>query len=125
MTRVTLRTDTPDRFFQRARSAAKKADTGAHFEPNITLTFENPTQLASVLSAARCQLIDTVMKHPRSISQLAHDLQRNRTAISRDIHLLEAAGLLTTERQTNPGHGISRIVKATAARIELSTVFGS
>jgi predicted transcriptional regulator len=65
------------------------------------------------------------MKHPRSISQLAHDLQRNRTAISRDIHLLEAAGLLTTERQTNPGHGISRIVKATAARIELSTVFGS
>lgn len=125
MTRVTLRTDTPNNFFQRARNAAQKADTGAHFEPHITLTFENPTQLASVLSAARCQLIDTVIKHPRSISELARDLQRDRTAIHRDVRALETAGLLTTERQTNPGHGISRIVKATAARIELTTVFGS
>jgi predicted transcriptional regulator len=124
MARVTLRTDSPEGFFQRARHAAQNADAGARFEPNITLTFENPARLAAVLSAARCRLVNEVMNAPRSVSELARVLHRDRAAINRDIRLLESAGILTTERQRNPGHGVCRMVKAAAPRIELTTVFG-
>lgn len=124
MARVIVRTDSVDGFFKRASTAARKADKGAAFEPVITLTFENPARLTSVLSAARCQLVNAVMKEPKSVSDLAKTLHRERTAINRDIRLLEAAGLLVTERRSNPGHGICRMVKAAAPRIELTTVFG-
>jgi hypothetical protein len=47
-----------------------------------------------------------VMHEPRTINELSHRLHRNRSAISKDVGLLEKAGLLVSQRQANPGHGI-------------------
>lgn len=73
----------------------------------------------SVLSDTRRRLMREVMREPKTISQLVVSLNRDRSAITRDISKLEALGLVTTNRQVNAGHGIQKIVQSIAPKIEL------
>jgi len=73
----------------------------------------------AVLSEGRRRLMLEVMHEPRTIDELSHRLHRNRSAISKDVGLLEKAGLLVTQRQANPGHGIQKVVRSVSPRIEM------
>ncbi len=42
---------------------------------------------------------------------MAHKLHRSRSAIDKDVQLLEAVGIVQSEYIVNPGHGRSRIIK--------------
>jgi predicted transcriptional regulator len=121
MPKVIVRRSNQQGFFARARQAAKRADAGQHFEEKITLSFEDPNELIAVISAARQRLMLAVVKGEKSISQLVEILQRDRVAITKDISVLERAGLLVSQRKPNPGHGIQKYVRATASKIELVT----
>lgn len=125
MTKVIVRTDSLDGFFERARKAAQKADLGASFQrKTITYSFEDPQMMFRVLSETRRQLMLEVMEKPLSISELTHKLHRDRSAITRDIGFLERIGLLVSERRINPGHGIEKIVSSVAKKIELVATLG-
>jgi len=43
------------------------------------------------------------------VACLAERLYRSRSAITKNVGLLEKVGLLVSQRQTNPGHGIQKI----------------
>jgi len=73
----------------------------------------------AVLSEGRRRLMLEVMHEPRTINELSRRLHRNRSAISKDVGLLEKAGLLVSQRQANPGHGIQKVVRSVAPRIEM------
>ena len=75
--------------------------------------------MLSVLSEARQKLIRQVLSEPVTISDLADRLERHRSAVSKDIGLLEKLGLVTTEKKNNPGHGVQKLIRATAPKIEL------
>ena len=124
MSKVVVRTDRVEGFFKRARAAARRADHGESLRGTITLSFEDPQRMFRVLSEARRQLMLEVMNEPRSIAELALRLQRNRATITKDVGLLERAGLLVSQRQVNPGHGIRKVVKSVASRIELVATLG-
>jgi predicted transcriptional regulator len=125
MSKIVIRTDDVAGFFSRAKEAARKADQGDAFEGRLTLSFEDPQQMFSVLSEARRRLMREVMQEPRTISQLSSLLHRNRSAITKDVGLLEKLGLLVSQRQANPaGHGIQKVVRAVAPKIEMVATLG-
>ncbi|MDP1594886.1 MAG: HTH domain-containing protein [Gallionella sp.] len=125
MTKIVIRTDDVDGFFTRAKDAARRADRGEAFEEKLTLSFEDPQQMFSVLSEARRSLMLQVMHEPRTINELSELLHRNRSAITKDVGLLEKLGLLVSQRQANPaGHGIQKIVRSVAPRIEMVATLG-
>ena len=124
MSNVVIRTGDLDGFFARAEDAARRADQGGAFENKITLSFEDPQRMFSVLSDARRQLMAEIMTEARTINELTDRLHRNRSAISKDISVLEKAGLVVSRRQVNPGHGIQRVVQSVATQIDVVATLG-
>lgn len=124
MTKVVIRTDDVEGFFARAKDAARRADRGQAFEGKVTLSFEDPQRMFTVLSEARRRLMLEVMHEPRTINELTHRLHRNRSAITKDVGLLEKMGLLVSQRQANPGHGIQKMVRSIAPKIEMVATLG-
>lgn len=126
MSKVVIRTGDTDGFFARARQAAQRADRGATFEPKqtVTLSFEDPQRMFTVLSEARRRLMLEVMREPCSIGDLVTRLYRDRSAIAKDVALLERLGLVVAYRQSNSGHGVRKLVRSVAPRIELVATLG-
>ena len=124
MTKVIVRTDDVASFFWRARDAARRADQRAAFERKITLTFEDPQRMFTALSEARRRLMQEILHEPRTISELSRRLRRNRSAITKDVGLLEEMGLIVSQRQANPGHGIQKAVRSVAPKIEMVATLG-
>lgn len=124
MTKIVIRTDDVADFFSRAKDAAQRADRGEAFEGKVTLSFEDPQRMFTVLSEARRRLMLEVMHEPRTINELSNRLHRNRSAITKDVGLLEKMGLLVSQRQANPGHGIQKVVRSVAPKIEMVATLG-
>ena len=124
MTKIVIRTDDVAGFFSRAKDAARRADAGEAFEGKVTLSFEEPKRMFTVLSDARRRLMLEVMHESKTINELSHRLHRNRSAITKDIGLLEKMGLLVSHRQANPGHGIQKVVRSIAPKIEMVATLG-
>lgn len=124
MSKVIIRTDDVKGFFARAQDAARRADRGQAFEGKVTLAFEDPQRMFTVLSEARRRLMLEVMHEPKSINELTQRLHRNRSAITKDVGLLEKVGLVVSERQANPGHGIQKVVRSIAPKIEMVATLG-
>lgn len=124
MTKQIIRTSDIAGFFDRARTAARKADQGGKFHGTVTLSFEDPQQMFTVLSEARRRLMVEVLHEPKSISELSSALHRNRSSITKDVSLLESMGLVVSQKQANPGHGVQRIVRSVAPNIEMVATLG-
>jgi predicted transcriptional regulator len=124
MSKVVVRTDDVAGFFARAKDAARRADRGEVFEGTVTLSFEDPQRMFTVLSEARRRLMLEVMHEARTINELSHRLHRNRSAITKDVGLLEKMGLIVSERRANPGHGIQKTVRAIAPKIQMVATLG-
>ena len=119
VSKVVIRTGDVKDFFARAQAAAQKADRGEELDQSVTFSFEDPTQMFTVLSEARRKLMHEVMREPKTINQLVEILNRDRSSIVRDIEKLEALGLLVSRRQAGPGHGSQKVVQSVAQQIEL------
>ena len=124
MTKVVIRTDDVVGFFARAKDAARRADRGQPFDGKITLAFEDPQRMFTVLSDARRRLMLEVMHEPKTINELTQSLHRNRSAITKDVGLLEKVGLVVSQRLANPGHGIQKVVRSIAPKIEMVATLG-
>ncbi|MCW2312965.1 HVO_A0114 family putative DNA-binding protein [Rhodoferax antarcticus] len=124
MSKVSVRTDDVAGFFNRAKHAARRADQRQAFEGSVTLSFEDPQQMFTVLSESRRQLMLEIMVEPKTINDLTTRLNRNRSSITKDVGLLEKMGLIVSTRQSNSGHGIQKMVQAIAPKIEMVATLG-
>ena len=106
------------------RKAAQKADRSESFKKSATFSFEDPQEMFMVLSQARRRLMLEVMDEPKTITQLTAKLHRARSAITKDIGLLEKLGLLVSQNRSNPGHGVEKLVRAVAPKIEMIASLG-
>ena len=111
-------------FFGRAKNASKRADQSGSFDGTVTLSFEDPQKMFTVLSQSRRRLMQEIMLEPKTINELAGRLHRDRSAITKDVGLLERMGLIISQRQSNPGHGIQKLVKPVATKIEMVATLG-
>lgn len=122
--KIIVRTGGVADFFGRAKNAAQRADQGGEFNGTVTLSFEDPQKMFTVLSAARRRLMREIMQEPKTINELAGCLHRDRSTVTKDVGLLERMGLVISQRQSNTGHGIEKLVKPVAARIEMVATLG-
>ena len=124
MTRMVVRTDDVEGFFLRARAAARRADEGQRFEGRVTLSFEDPQRMFTVLSEERRRLMLEVLTEAKSLNELTQSLHRNSSSITKDVGLLEKRGLIVSRREVNPGHGIQKVVQCVAPKIDLVATLG-
>jgi len=117
--RVTVSSETVDAFIGRSLERARKLDRGERLPVEITMTFEDPSDLVRVLSPERLRLLGALRKKPSPISALAATLKRDRKAVRRDVSLLRAFGLVNARDEPNPGHGRRRVIEPLAAKYRL------
>ncbi len=108
-------------FFEGAREHARKLDSNEKLAPEMTISFENPSDIILILSPQRVRVLEFAKKKRGAtpISALASGLKRDTRAVSRDVELLEQFGLLRTRYEANPGHGRRRIVEPCAEKYQL------
>lgn len=119
MTKVTIKTGTPEQFFERGRKIARLADAGGRIPAHAILSFEDPADVLKLLTPARLALFQAARDQPGSITEISGRLKRDRSAVKRDVDELEKAGLLKTEMQVLPGHGLMKHVRLAARRFNL------
>ncbi len=119
MSRVTIKTGTPKEFFERGRQIAKAIDRGEHLPTERILSFEDPVELVRLVTAARLAVFRAVKEAPGSITEIAERLQRDRSAVKRDVDALEGAGLVSVVEKVLPGHGRMKEVRALAESFTL------
>lgn len=124
MNKIVIRTDETAKFFARAAAVARRAESGQCFEPQMTLSFEDPERMFAVLSETRRKLLVQIMKEPKTIRELSISLARTPSAIRRDIGLLLEHGLVVSERLTRPGQRARTVVRTAAPKIELVATLG-
>lgn len=119
---VVMTVDGPEGFFQRGKQVAQWADQGSPIPCERTIAFEEPEDLARLVTTAKLLLFREVRGCPGSIAELAVRLHRDRSAVKRDVDALARIGLLEIEEKAlaGPGGRHRREVRAVAERVVLA-----
>lgn len=108
-------------FFHRMRRDARRLDRGKTLKPIIRISFGDPADFLEVITPARVRLLQEITVKPVALNLLAKTLERDASAVRRDVGVLEEKCLVRTRKVSNPGHGTHTLVERAAASIELAT----
>lgn len=122
MGKTEIRVEQLDKFFERGLRLAKLADQGGAIPSSRVVAFEDVESLLYVLTEKRVFLLKQVKKTPASISSLAEKLKRDRSAVTRDVQVLERFGVIRVTEKVLPGHGRQKWVSPLASEIRLTAV---
>lgn len=122
MRKTEIRVERVDSFFERGRKVAKAADQGDRIPRSRVVAFEEVESLLHVLTAKRVLLLKQVKATPTSISMLAKKLKRDRSAVTRDVQVLERFGVVQVTEKPLPGHGRQKWITPLADEIQLTAV---
>ena len=114
MTKLIIKTGTEEEFFKRGRQLAKAVNIGELPSAERIISFEDLADIMKLITTARLALFRAVKEKPGSITQISERLNRDRSAVKRDIDELERAGLVTVADKVLPGHGRMKEVRAAA-----------
>src|SRR6266404_2241049 len=89
----TVKAESREEFFARGKRKAKQIDQGDSIISERIISFEDPKDLIKFLTESKLVLLAAIRKKPDSISSLAHKLHRSRSAIDKDVQLLESVGI--------------------------------
>ena len=123
MKNVTLKAGNEQDFFRRGKVLARLADAGQPMPEERTVSFEDPADLLRLLTASRLEVFRSVKGEPGSITVIAGRLQRDRSAVKRDVDQLAQVGLVTIETKPLPGHGLMKEIRAAAGIFRLEATF--
>jgi len=122
MGKTEIRVEPADTFFKRGRRLARLADRRERVPATRVVAFEDIGSLLSVLTEKRVLLLKEVKLTPASISALAKRLKRDRSAVTRDVHLLARFGVVHVTERPLEGHGRQKWVTPVAHDIRLTAV---
>ena len=103
----------------RSLELAEKRTRGERVRPERRIIFEHPEDMVSFMTPHRIRLYREIKTRPLSVTDLAKALDRNRSAVSRDVKVLRERRLVKLTKTVNPGHGMVTVVSARAKNIEL------
>jgi len=117
-----IRVEGVDAFFERGRKLARAADKGDIIPSSTVVAFEDVESLLHVLTEKRVLLLKQVKETPTSIGALARKLKRDRSAVTRDVQVLERCGVIQVTEKPLPGHGRQKWITPVAGEIRLTAV---
>jgi predicted transcriptional regulator len=120
MRRTEIRVEPADAFFERGRKMARLADRGKPIPHSRVVAFEGMEELLGMLSEKRVLLLRAVKDTPGSITDLATRLKRDRSAVTRDVRMLERYGVIQVSQRPLSGHGRQKWVAPVARQIRLT-----
>ena len=120
MRRTEIRVEPVEAFFDRGRKTAELADRGKRIPHSRVVSFESVEDLLRVLTGKRILLLKSLTQTPGSIAELARRLKRDRSAVARDVQMLEYFGVVQVSEKPLPGHGRQKWVRPMAREIELT-----
>ncbi len=120
MRKTEIRVEGVNAFFERGRKIARLADRGDRIPSSIVVAFEDIESLLHVLTQNRLLLLRELRETPSSISDLAKKLKRDRSAVTRDVQVLERFGVLQVTEKPLPGHGRQKWITPVARDIRLT-----
>lgn len=109
-------------FFAHGKGIASLLDAKQPIKAQTTLSYEDPNDMLRVFTAARLDLFQAVKAQPDSISGIALRLQRDRSAVKRDVDCLAVAGLIQIEDQVLAGHGRMKWISPVAQSVRLEAM---
>lgn len=118
--KTTIKVANTDEFFSRGKEIAMLADQGKHIPRERIIAFEDPEDLARLITTAKLVLFREVKECPGSITDLSQRLHRGRSAVKRDIDELERIGLVEVEEIPFSGHGRKKEVRAVTGQVLLA-----
>ena len=122
MRKTEIRVERVERFFERGRKLAKLADQGVAIPSSTVVAFEDVESLLNVLTEKRVLLLKQIKQTPTSITLLAKKLKRDRSAVTRDVQILERFGVIQVTEKPLPGHGRQKWVTPLADEIHLTAI---
>jgi predicted transcriptional regulator len=125
MKKIVITQGTEKEFFARGRALARRLDGHERIGSSdvaATIAFEDIGDLLHALTPARLELIRVVKIEPGSITTLAQRLNRDRSAVTRDVELLRQIGILEVEDRPEPGHHRQKWVTPRAPVMKLEAL---
>lgn len=105
----------------KGREVARALDARAPKLPHaVTLTSVAFASFISELTPKRFELLRLAFKKRCSISELAVAVNREQSAVSKDVGRLKKLGLVTVEEVSNAGHGRKKMVIPVAESISIT-----
>ena len=120
MRKTEIRLEPVEAFFERGRRIAQLADEGKRIPASRVVAFEDVEDLLAVLTQRRVLLLKTLKETPGSIAELARRLKRDRSAVTRDVQVLERYGVVEVNERPLPGHGRQKWVSPSGWEIQLT-----
>ena len=120
MRKTEIRVEPVEAFFERGRRIAELADHGKRIPASRVVAFEAVEDLLALLTPQRVLLLKKVKETPGSIAELARMLKRDRSAVTRDVQVLERFGVVQVTEKPLPGHGRQKWVSPLAREIQLT-----
>jgi predicted transcriptional regulator len=118
--RTVINVEGPTDFFKRGKLVAKLADQGKTISREHIISFEEPEDMARLITTAKLALFREIRQSAGSITELAERLHRDRSAVKKDIDDLEKAGLIEVQDMPLSGHGRKKEVRAIAEQVLLA-----
>ena len=120
MRKTEVRVERAEAFFERGLKAARLADRKLRIPPRRVIAFEDVESLLHLLTGKRLSLLKQVQESPASIAVLAARLKRDRSAVTRDIQVLEKFGIVQVTEKVLPGHGRQKWITPLAREIQVT-----
>ncbi len=120
MQKTEIRVERVGAFFERGRKLAIRADRGRPIPRSAVVAFDDVESLLHVLTEKRVSLLKQLKQTPASISDLARKLGRDRSAVTRDVQVLERFGVRQVTEKPLSGHGKQKWITPVARDIRLT-----
>lgn len=108
---IKLKTGDLNDFFTSAKQTAKQIDQGKKITKKNSIWLE-PQDLMAVLKPERTKIIQFLRKNKKIVfSQLAKEMHRTPVSLNNDLKILSKCQLIRVSKESNPGHGIHKIIE--------------
>ncbi|MDI9334468.1 MAG: hypothetical protein QM533_08825 [Cytophagales bacterium] len=110
--------------FASVQSALEQAERGEVIQPRSVM-YVAPDTMREALVDSRARIMEYVCRvdEVHSIEAMANELNRERSAVSRDVKVLEKIGLLAVQECVHAGHGKRKSIALAHENIEIRLQF--
>jgi predicted transcriptional regulator len=109
---IDIKAGTLSDFFSSAKETAREIDNGKRLTRKNTI-WVDPKDLMLLLKPERTNLVKYLRKEKKVIfTELMSAMKRSPVSLNNDLKILSKYDLVHITRETNPGHGVHKVIES-------------